>query len=168
METTMAAWEQVLDDPSLQNRPYKVETNKQGQLILSPHKLKYSRAQFRIGDFLEHLAEAGEVLVEAAIETDDGVKVADVAWMSEARWRALPDAAAAAPVAPEICVEVLARANTAAEMEGKRRLYFERSAREVWLCDDDGRIAFYVAGETAPVERSRLVPGFPASIYEAS
>lgn len=166
METTTTAWERALDDPSLQDLPYKVETNKQGQIILSPRKLKHGRSQFRIGDFLEELAGAGEVLVEAAIETDDGVKVADVAWMSEARWRSIPDDAAAAPVTPEICVEVLSRANTAAEMEGKRRLYFGRGAQEVWLCDEKGRVTFYVAGEAVPVERSRLVPGFPAGIYE--
>lgn len=168
METTMTAWEQVLDDPSLQDLPYKVETNKQGQIILSPHKLRHGRAQFRIGTLLEEFAEAGEVIVEAAIETEDGVKVADVVWMSEARWRSMPEDAAAAPVAPEICVEVLSRANTATEMEGKRRLYFEQGAQEVWLCDEKGRVTFYLTGERSPAKRSHLVPDFPASIYEAS
>ena len=168
METTTTAWEQVLDDPSLQDLPYKVETNKQGQIILSPHKLKHSRGRSAIVSLLGDLLEDGETFVEAAIETNDGVKVADVAWMSEARWQSMPEDAAAAPVAPEICVEVLSRANTAAEMEGKRRLYFERGAEEVWLCDEKGRVVFYVQGEAAPAERSRLVPDFPASIYEAS
>ena len=168
METTITAWEQVLDDPSLQDLPYKVETNKQGQIILSPHKLKHSRAQSAIVNLLDDLLEEGETFVEAAIETNDGVKVADVAWMSEARWGSMPEEAAAAPVAPEICVEVLSRANTADEMEGKRRLYFEQGAQEVWLCDEKGQVTFYVAGETLPAERSRLVPGFPTHIYEAS
>ena len=168
METTMTAWEQVLDDPALQDLPYKVETNKQGQIILSPHKLRHSRAQSAIVNLLGDLLEEGETFVEAAIETEDGVKVADVAWMSEARWTSMPEDAAAAPVAPEICVEVLSRANTASEMEGKRRLYFRRGAQEVWLCDEKGRVTFYVAGEVAPAERSHLVPDFPISIYEAS
>ena len=166
METTITAWERALGDPSLRDLPYKVETNKQGQIILSPHKLKHARSQFRIGNLLEELAGAGEVLVEAAIETDDGVKVADVAWMSEVRWGSIPEGAAAAPVAPEICVEVLSQTNTAVEMEGKRRLYFERDAQEVWLCDEEGRVTFYVVGEPAPIERSRLVPAFPPSIYK--
>ena len=168
METTMTARERALEDPSLQDLPYKVETNKQGQIVLSLHKLRRGRAQFCIGNLLEELAGAGEVLVEATIETNDGVKVADVAWMSEAHWESMPEDAAVAPVAPEICVEVLSQANTAAEMEGKRRLYFERGAEEVWLCDENGRIAFYVQGEAAPIKRSRRVPNFSASIYEAS
>ena len=47
------------------------------------------------------------------------------------------------PEAPPICVEVLSPTNTKGEIEGKRELYFERGAREVWVCDLDGKMAFY-------------------------
>ena len=168
METTTTAWEQVLGDPSLQDLPYKVETNALGQVVLSPRKLKQSFVMAQLARLFGRFVVGGEALIGAAIETGDGVKVVDVAWMSEARWRSMPEDAAAAPVAPEICVEVLSRTNTADEMAKKRWLYFERGAHEVWLCDDGGRMTFYLAGEPEPVAQSRLAPPFPKSIYEAS
>ena len=75
------------------------------------------------------------------------VKVPDVVWISRERWEALPDDAEASPFAPEICVKVVSSAHTDAEMEEKRRLYFEGGAREVWLCDEGGQMTFYAAGK---------------------
>ena len=115
---------------------------------------------------LSHEQEPGEPAVEFAVETRKGVKVPDVVWISKERLDALSDDAEASPFAPEICVEVLSSANTDAEMEEKRRLYFEGGAREVWLCDETGAMTFYVSGEERPVAQSRLVPGFPSNINE--
>ncbi len=168
MESTITtAWQRVLDDPALRNLPYKVETNETGQIILSPHKPRHSHAQTRITDLMrDHATQPGERAVEFAVETRKGVKVPDVIWISEERWEALPEDVEASPFAPEICVEVLSSANTDAEMEAKRRLYFEGGAREVWLCDEGGQMTFYVAGEEKPVARSLLIPGFPSTINE--
>ena len=94
------------------------------------------------------------------------ILIDDLGWISEERWEALPEDVEASPFAPEICVEVLSSANTDAEMEAKRRLYFEGGAREVWLCDEGGQMTFYVAGEEKPVARSLLIPGFPSTINE--
>lgn len=63
---------------------------------------------------------------------------------------------------PEICIEVLSRSNTAAEMEDKRRLFFEGGAGEVWIVDADGRVTFYDANGT--LEASKLAPDFPATV----
>ena len=168
MESTITtAWQRVLEDPALRDLPYKVETTETGQIILSPHKPRHSHAQTRITDLLrDHATQPGERAVEFAIETRKGVKVPDVVWISEKSWEALPDDAEASPFAPEICIEVLSSANTDAEMAEKRRLYFKHGAREVWLCDEDGRMTFYVAGEDKPLARSRLIAGFPVSINE--
>lgn len=166
MESTITTiWQRILDDPALRDLPYKVETNETGQIILSPHKPRHSHAQTRIADLMrDHATQPGERAVEFAIETPMGIKVPDVVWISEERWEALPDDAEASPFAPEICVEVLSGANTDAEMEEKRRLYFEGGAREVWLCDEEGAMTFYVIGEEKPIAHSLLLPGFPLNI----
>ena len=169
MESTITtAWQRVLDDPHLRNLPYKVETTETGQIILSPHKPWHSLQQGRIMRLLlSHMQEPGEPAVEFAIETRKGVKVPDVVWISKERVEALPEDVEASPFAPEICVEVLSSANTDAEMEEKRRLYFEHGAHEVWICDEDGQMTFYVAVEESIV-RSHLMPAFPMNINEAA
>ncbi len=170
MESTITTvWQRVLDDPALRNLPYKVETTETGQIILSPRKLRHSFAQTRITDLMrDHATQPGERAVEFAVETRKGVKVPDVVWISEERWEALPDDAEASPFAPEICVEVLSSASTDAEMEEKRRLYFEGGAREVWICDEAGQMTFYVVGDEEPIARSLLLPAFPLNINEAA
>jgi Uma2 family endonuclease len=101
----------------------------------------------------------GRVITECAVETTDGVKVPDVAWVSLDRL-APHKRKASMPIAPEICVEILSLSNSSFETSGKMQLYFARGAEEVWLCDADGNLAFYrhdEAGET----KSRLCPDFP-------
>lgn len=164
METTTASlWHRALHDPQLQDLPFKIETNAHGQLVLSPHKPVHSRQQSHILRLLDrHAPSSGEAVIEFAVETTEGVKVPDVVWISEERWAQIPDGAAASPVVPELCVEVVSTSNTGAEMDEKRRLYLEGGAREVWTCDLEGQVRFYDGdGERSS---SRLAPSFPASI----
>lgn len=160
-------WSRALQDPQLRDLPFKVETNEHGQLVLSPHKPRHSFRQSRIVRLLlEHAREAdlpaGEPTVEFAVETSKGIKVPDIVWISEERAAQIPDDAEASPIMPEIIVEVLSKSSTGAEMEEKRRLYFEREAREVWTCDPEGRITFRnVGGE---MSASEMIPLFPALV----
>ena len=155
-------WAQVCEDPSLQNLPYKVETNRHGQVVLSPHKRYHSRLQARIVDELRDQAEGGVRFVELAVDTPEGAKVPDVAWMSDKRNASIPEDAEPAPIAPEICIEVRSTSNTDAEIEQKRALYFEAGAEEVWLCDREGQLRFFNAeGERA---HSSRVPSFPRNL----
>jgi Uma2 family endonuclease len=122
----------------------------------------HSRLQILLSDHLRDHLDHGERFVELAIETADGTKVADVAWMSADRYASIPVAAEPTPQAPEICVEVRSTTNTDEEMAEKRALYFDAGAEEVWICDEDGRIAFY--HETGEVDASGRVPTFPHEI----
>lgn len=103
----------------------------------------------------------GEVITECPIQTADNVKVADVAWASDARADRILDEVSAS-VAPEICIEILSESNTAEEMEFKRNLYFQAGAEEVWVCDRQGQMSFYRAKKL--LDRSKLVPPFPQHI----
>ncbi len=160
---TLSAWSRALRDPSLRDLPYKIETNEYGQLVMSPQKPYHGRMQSRIDVLLStHVDRPGEGAVEFAIETTKGVKLPDVVWISEERLEQVPSDIEASPIAPEICIEVLSRSNTRAEIDEKRRLYFEHGALEVWTCDMEGRMRFFTPTGERPT--SELVPSFPRTI----
>ncbi len=155
-------WQEIVENPTLQDLPYKIETNEQGQLIMTPTKIRHGSFQSKIGILLDRQLESqGVVVTECAIQTSAGTKVADVAWFSNERWLIVQDDYDAS-VAPEICVEVLSDSNTRGEMETKRKLYFEREAREVWICDKNGQMTFFDVGDE--ISSSRLAPEFPHQI----
>ena len=153
-------WQDVLEHPSLQDLPFKIETNELGQIVMSPATNKHGRFQMRVARHLEALL-GGEALVECSISTPRGVKVADVAWTSD-DFAARYGEQTPYPQAPEICVEVLSPSNTWAEMQEKITLYLAKGAREVWLCEDDGRMRFF--GYEGEMCRSNLAPDFPTSV----
>ncbi len=154
-------WQQVCEDKDLADLPYKIELNRQGQIIMSPARSKHSIFQGRIERHLNALMKGGEAFPECAVDTSDGTKVPDVVWASEAKLNKYFDLASW-PEAPEVCVEVLSYTNTEEEMATKRQLYFERGAVEVWLCSEQGRLRFFAPHGQLSV--SSLCPAFPASI----
>lgn len=154
-------WQQVCDDSSLQNLPYKIELNRWGQIVMSPARVKHGFFQNRIGSLLDLLLSEGEVITECAIQTTDNVKVADVAWASDERADIIWDEVSAS-VAPEICIEILSGSNTIEEMKFKQNLYFGAGAQEVWVCDRQGEMIFF--SPERQLECSTLVPNFPKKI----
>ena len=169
METTPidVPWQALLEDPRFADLPFKLETNARGQIILSPHRYQHSKAQARLVRLMESHAERagleGEGSVEVAVATTQGMRTVDVGWMASEREAEMEARfgldAFPLPVAPDVCVEVLSPSNTAEEMIGKRALYFEQGAREVWTVDEAGRVLFYDANGQRPA--SALMPSFP-------
>ncbi|HEX4947606.1 MAG TPA: Uma2 family endonuclease [Blastocatellia bacterium] len=154
-------WQEVIDHPSLQNLPFKIELNERGQVVMSPTKILHSVYQGKLSNLLFLLHTGGEVLVECAVKTRKGIKVADVAWASSELFQQIKNDVAASH-APEICIEVFSGSNTKAEMEEKRQLYFEQGAQEVWFCNRKGAISFYNPAGKLP--QSELCPEFPTKI----
>ncbi len=151
-------WQQIVNDPSFANLPYKIETNEHGQVIMSPTVFLHGIYQAKIARLLEQHLPDGVVSNETAIETSKGVRVPDVTWFSMSFFQA-NHAAFALFNAPEICVEVISKSNSTREMNTKRKLYLERGALEVWSCDLEGQMRFYdVSGA---LQRSVLAPEFP-------
>ena len=163
----MLSWADVLKDESLRNLPYKIELDARGRIVMTPASNRHARYQGEIAARLTQFLRGGKVLTECSIETLDGVKVADVAWASNAFLKKhhyeTPYTAA-----PEICVEIVSPSNRRAEMEeklGRERpitLYLAKGAREVWLCDEKGHVTF--ADHTGELKKSKLVPRFPFKI----
>jgi Uma2 family endonuclease len=155
-------WKEVTENPNLQDLPFKIELNEYGQIVMNPVKLSHSAYQGEIGNKLRALApDMGRILVECAVWTKKGTKVADVAWFTDERWagqKGKPEAS----VAPELCIEVASISNSQREMTQKRKLYFEQGAMEFWFCDEYGFLSFYDA--SGKIDRSFLFPEFPNKV----
>ncbi|MFT5190956.1 MAG: Uma2 family endonuclease [Verrucomicrobiales bacterium] len=157
-------WGDVLRDPELAKLPGKVETDRHGQILIMPppsgsHSSKQSCILLAL-----HGCLGGKPLAECPISTADGVRAADVGWYSPERFRQV-DGQDAFEEAPEICVEVVSPSNTPRGLAEKRDLYFDAGAEEVWICQLDGEMQFYLKGDpTVPASRSALCPGFQARV----
>jgi Uma2 family endonuclease len=124
-------WADVMANPYLKDLPFKIELNRWGRIEMSPASNEHGRVQVKVSNELQQ-RPGGQVLVECSIATSDGVRVAEVAWVSEERLREF-GAATPYPRAPEVCVEIKSPSNSWSEMYTKAALYIEAGAEEVWL-----------------------------------
>ena len=155
-------WREVVEHPSLKDLPFKIETNEWGEIVMTPATVGHSKYQRRIIKWFDRLGGEGDVLPECPIQTSEGVKVADVAWGSIEFFRRNEGDMLSLPESPEIVVEVKSPSNTIEEIERKKRLYFEKGAKEVWFCDKEGNMHFFnVQGK---LKRSELFKEFPGHI----
>jgi Uma2 family endonuclease len=154
-------WQEVLNHPSLQNLPFKIELNEYGKIEMSPASNRHGRIQGRIYSYLEKCGVKGELYLECSIETKKGVKVADVAWGSTSFFEKYGDITPL-KLAPEICIEVRSPSNSDAEMTDKIDLYLAKGAKEVWIVDESGNLKIYI--HEGMIEQSKLIPTFPKQI----
>ena len=135
-------WTDVLQDPALQDLPYKIELNAWGQIVMTPASNRHANFQGEIFWSLKNAMSGGKAFTECSIETDAGVKVVDVAWCSSDFFQKhgfeTPYLAA-----PEICVEVIFPSNSDRQMQEKMALYFDRGAKECWLVTEEGLVRFF-------------------------
>jgi Uma2 family endonuclease len=153
-------WQDVLDDPSLQNLPYKIELDQRGRIVMSPATRLHALYAGVIADLLRDLKPEGYRTPESPVQTKLGIRVPDMTWLSLERHRS--QTGNVFSVAPEICVEIISPSNTPEEINTKIGLYFEAGALEVWTCDLSGKMTFHGADET--LTASKLVPNFPGQI----
>lgn len=129
-------WADVMANPFLKNLPFKIELNKWGRIEMSPASNEHGGVQFNIAKELDK-RPGGRVIIECSIATSEGVRVADVAWISEERSREFGNVTPF-PRAPEICVEVKSPSNSRGWMQIKAGLYLDAGAQEVWVVGLDG------------------------------
>jgi Uma2 family endonuclease len=154
-------WSDVLNDPLLHDLPYKIELNEYGNIVMSPASHRHNKLQSEILRLISRFTPSGVAFVECSVHTTKGVRVADVAWLSEAFEDHHGDTTPY-EVAPEICVEVISPSNSTKELEEKKSLYLAAGAQEVWFCDDQRKVSFHTAA--GEIEQSKLIPQFPAEI----
>jgi Uma2 family endonuclease len=157
-------WNEIVADEELAHLPHRIETDRHGHILMSPPPApSHGRKQYRVGALLEKHLPNGFVITKCPICTSDGIKAADVAWLAPNR---AEEADSATPLikAAEICVEIISPSNTAGAIEDKRALYFGTGAKEVWICDEQGRLQFYCENLPQTATRSLLCPNFPSLI----
>ena len=135
-------WAEVLQDPSLQDLPYKIELNEWGQIVMTPASNRHGMYQYDIAKAIEKHLDNGRIISECSVATDVGVKVADVAWCSR-DFFAKHGFATPYTAAPEICIEVISPSNSDRQMQEKMALYFQRGAQECWLVTEEGEVRFF-------------------------
>ncbi len=162
-EFNLRVWERLLADPELAKIEGRIETDRHGQIIMTPPPGPLHGSRQADIAYLLRTKLGGRPVTECAISTSDGVKAADVGWFSDVRYARAFDSRCFTE-APEICVEVLSPSNTKAEMDEKMALYFEAGADEVWFCETDGSMRFQTSA--GPLDHSRLCPDFPAAIAD--
>ena len=161
LDAFTAQWESLCADPKFNDLPYKVETDRYHRLLMSPARSEHSYWQTEITRLLAIQLPHGKAMVECAVATTDGIKVADASWFTLERFKIIRKQMACS-VAPQIAVEVLSNSNTRREIEEKRALYFARGTEEFWLCDVEGRLTFFTPDGL--VSRSHLCPEFPTEL----
>jgi Uma2 family endonuclease len=150
-------WQEAIQNPFLQNLPYKIESNKFGQLLMSSNPNSKGILKFNIAKKIDQNKIGGLVGFSNSVLTSEGVRVADVAWASDEFYAEFGDKTPY-PKAPEICVEIKSPANSKGEMEEKVRLYLEKGAQEVWIVDEKSKTTFY--SHTGKMKKSKLVEDF--------
>ena len=114
-----------------------------------------------ISALLARSLPGGHVLVDVPIETKDGVRKADVAWISNARRSTLCREPAYSG-APEICVHIRGGERSENEINLTTQLLFRAGAVENWIIDPSGEIE---VRRFSLSDKAQLIGGMPQSIH---
>lgn len=151
-------WNEICLNPIFRELPFKIQTDKWGHIVMSPASNEHGMYQAKIVALLSRLLDTGIIISECSIQTQEGIKVADIAWASD-DFIAKNRGNNPFQEAPELCIEILSPSNSVLEMKEKKELYFAKGAREFWICDQNGKITFY--NNTGECNRSALFISFP-------
>jgi Uma2 family endonuclease len=163
-EFNLRRWEEILADPQWEKWQGRVETDRHGHVIMSPPPPpEHGDRQAEIAHILRNLLPEGRSITECPISTADGVRAADVIWLSPERKPEIAEMKCFVK-APEICVEVISPSNSQREMREKKALYFAAGALEVWFCQTNGTMVFFLGADSAGEKQSRICPEFPGKI----
>jgi Uma2 family endonuclease len=154
-------WRQLADNRLVAEIPCKVELSEKGAIEVSPPTIRHAFIQGFLTRELARQRPDGTTLPECTVETDIGMRVPDVVWVSrelmerhrnENQFR----------VAPDLCIEVLSPTNTRIQMAEKAAAYLAAGAKEVWIVDENGAPEIYTsAGRMAMSTLGFELPPLP-------
>jgi Uma2 family endonuclease len=130
-------WRQLADNRLVAEIPCKVELSEKGAIEVSPPTVRHAFIQ---GFLIRELARQrpdGMTLGECTVETDIGMRIPDVIWVSRELWEQHRNDRQFR-IAPDLCIEVLSPTNTRIQMAEKRAAYLAAGAKEVWIVGEDG------------------------------
>ncbi len=135
-------WQAMCADPTFEDVAGKIELTEWGEILMGPVGKSQGLAATRLAKCLEQ-ALSGRTVVEVGIATAIGVRAPDVAWCSDAYWRAHPEEMPLSS-APEICVEIASANNALFKLREKAIAYVKAGAVEAWIVfPQTRRIEFY-------------------------
>ena len=108
-------------------------------------------------ELLHRSMDGGHVLVDVSVETPDGIRRADVAWVSGPR-RATLRREPSYSGAPEICVHLQMGEREEGEIHKTMPLLFRSGAVENWIVGPRG---YVFVNRSHPGDVGRLIPGVP-------
>jgi Uma2 family endonuclease len=162
---------------SEENKPYKIERNRGGRILMGPGGIESIRAAHvgcalfawndRVGAGIAFGWNAGFKL------RDGSCLSPDAAWLSLGRWNALTleEQAGFPPLCPEFVVEVRSQSDARRAVESKMGLWLENGAELAWLVDpiDKNVTVYRPVGGVEVLERPGVVRGVePVAGFELS
>jgi Uma2 family endonuclease len=130
-------WRELAGNRAVAAIAGKVELSEKGAIVVSPATQRHSLIQGFVIRELTRQRPEGTTLAEFPIETEIGMRVPDIVWVSPELMRARR-IEGELHGAPDLCIEVLSPTNTRIEMAEKTAAYLAAGAKEVWLVGDDG------------------------------
>lgn len=154
---------------SEENKPYKIERNKYGEIIImTPVGGIGSAHEAYVAYALLHWNEttgAGLAFISnAGFNLPDGSCLSpDAAWLARDRWDALTHEQQAGypPLCPDFVLEVRSQSDPRSAVEAKMQLWLENGASLAWLVDPiDNNVVLYRPGQAAELlDRPEVVSG---------
>jgi Uma2 family endonuclease len=155
-----ARWRELLADPCLIDFAGKVDLDCWGRITWSPVSTEHGGVAGNLVRLLTGQL-GGRALVEAGVRVASGVFAPDVAWCSEAFWRARRDETPLEQ-APELCIKISSPSNAIHDLRAKARAYIDAGAKEAWIVfPKSQRVEFHDA--TGVVAQS----AFPVDLAQA-
>jgi Uma2 family endonuclease len=142
---------------SEQNRPYKIERNKDGEItIMTPVNYRGGKHEGYVAAALLLWAEedgrGSAVPANVGFNLPDGSCLApDAAWLLKEREEALTPEQQDSfpPVCPDFLIEIRSKSDPRRAVENKMQTWLDNGAKLAWLIDPiDGNITIYRPGHT--------------------
>jgi len=143
---------------SEQNKPYKIERNKEGEIsIMTPMNYRGGKHEGYVAAALLLWAEedgrGSAVPANVGFNLPDGSCLApDAAWLTKEREEGLTPEQQDSfpPVCPDFVIEIRSKSDPRRAVEAKMRSWIDNGAKLAWLIDPiDGNITIYRPGQAA-------------------
>jgi len=162
---------------SEQNRPYKVERNREGEIVLmtpvcgvgSTHEMYVASKLF---NWAEEDATGIAFSPSGGFNLPDGSCLQpDASWVALERWNGLTakEQVGFPPLCPDFLIEVRSQSDVRRVVEAKMLAWMENGAKLAWLVDPiDASVTVYRAGQEAEmlVRPEVVVAGEPVVGFE--
>ena len=142
------------------NKPYKIERNKHGEIIIttpvggigSTHEAYVASTLFQWNETIQTGIAFGS---NAGFNLADGSCLSpDAAWLALGRWNALnpKQQAGYPPLCPDFIIEIRSQSDSRTSVEIKMQLWLENGAQLAWLIDPiDVNVTIYRFGHAPEV-----------------